>query len=319
MKCIPVLILAAIVAIAFDNRPAKAQESIDDLALASTSYQPRWTVTADGILLSRSHAKGATLVEDGTTDAELVNVADFDLGWAAGPQFELTRHFDSGWDIAVRYFGIDGWSAVRELADPNNLRVPLVSTSPTDFFDTANARYKSQLYNAEVNVKRAWGERARLLAGFRTVQLNEQIAAGAYSPTLEGTFDFSTANYLYGFQVGAESALWNLGPVQFDGFLKAGAFSNSIRSNMRAEGTHLSPMDVGSTASRVSFLGELGLTAKYRFGDHCSIHGGYELMWLEGVALAGNSVAAMNQLSDFTLYNGSAFYHGAVAGIEFCW
>lgn len=319
MKRNVLFILAVCTALAINNRPVWADGSDDGLALMPSSYEPRWTVTADSVILHRSKALSATLVEDGTTDAELVNVRDFDPGWAAGPQLELSRHFASGWDIAVRYFGVDGYSVSRDVADPGNLRVPLVSSDPDDYFDTAQAQYKSQLYNAELNVKREFGERLRVLGGFRMLQLNEQISAGAYSPTLEGSFDFETRNYLYGFQVGAESALCKLGPVQFDGFLKAGAYGNQIRANLRAEGTHLSPMDESVAASRVSLVGELGLTAKYRIGEHCSLRGGYELMWLEGVALAPNSVAAMNQASDFALYNGSAFYHGATAGLEFTW
>lgn len=319
MKSIAILCLAACAALLMDGRTSMAQDNGEWVAMPSPAGDARWTVKADGVILSRSKAMAATLVEDGTTDAELINVSDFDLGWAAGPQFELTRHFESGWDVNMRYFGIDGWSSSHALSDPGNLRVPLVSSDPDDMFDAASADYRSQLYNVEVNLKHAWGERIHLLAGFRAVQLNEQIAADAYSPDLEGDFAFDTANNLYGFQVGAESALWNVGPVQLDGFIKAGAFGNFIRSRMQAEGTYLDPTDVRATSSRASFLGELGLTATYHIGEHWSVHGGYELMWLEGVALAGNSVAALQQYSDNMLYNGSAFYHGAVAGMEFRW
>ena len=145
--------------------------------LSSCSCDPRWTVSAGTMILHRSKARAATLVENGTTDAELANVSDFDLGFAAGPRLELTRHFDSGWDIGVTYFSIDGWNAEKTVTDPGNLRIPLVSTSSEDRFDTASALYASRLYSTEINLKRQWNDRIRLLAGFRSVELHEVISA----------------------------------------------------------------------------------------------------------------------------------------------
>lgn len=99
-----------------------------------------WTVRAGTVILHRSKASPTTLVEDGQTGAELVNVSDFDLGFAAGPQFEITRHLSTDWDLGVEYFNVDGWEARRSLADPGNLRVPFISDDPDDYFDTASAR-----------------------------------------------------------------------------------------------------------------------------------------------------------------------------------
>ncbi len=309
-----VVVVCAVVA--SDGRPAVAQTNDDGCLLGCPCYQPQWTITAGTVMLHRSKARAETLVLDGTTDAELANVANFDLGWAAGPQVELNRHFDRGWDIGLRYFGVDGWSASRTLADTGNLRVPLVSSDPDEYFDTAFARYTSRLYSTELNIKRQFGEHLRLLAGFRWAELHEQISAGAYSPGLEGTFDVDTANHLYGFQMGAEAALCTAGPFQLDGVLKAGVYRNSMGFNASGHGTHFE-LDGGATADRTSFLGEIGLTGRYRFGEHWSAYAGYELMWLDGVSLAADSVAAITQSRDDIMENGTAFYHGAQVGLEF--
>lgn len=304
-----------------DTGSAKAQCMEDPFTAVCAECQPRWSVAAGTLLLHRSKARAATLVEDGTTDAELSNVSDFDLGWAAGPDIQLNRRFDNGWDLGFRFFSIDGWSAARSLDDPGNLRVPLVSSDPDDYFNTASASYVSRFYNAEINLKRQLGERLRLLAGFRWVQLDERIAAEAWSPTLEGTFSFGTANHLYGFQMGAEASLFERGPLQIEGFLKAGIYGNHIVANLAAQGTYLD-MDGRGTIDRTSFLGDLGLIAKYRLGRHWSVYGGYQAMWVDGVALAADSVAAIQvegEGADDTLQNGGAFYHGALAGVEFAW
>jgi hypothetical protein len=319
MKCTIFVLLVACAAATFNSQPAVAQTCNDDLTATCASCDPHWSVIAGSVFLNRSKARSGTLALDGTSDAELSNVADFDLGWAAGPQIELNRHFDSGWDVAVRFFSIDGWNAANSLADTGNLRVPLVSNDPADFFDTAFANYTSRLYSTELNLKRQLGERVRLLAGFRCVELHEQVSAGAYSPTLEGNFDIGASNYLYGFQMGAESLLYEYGALRFDGYLKAGVYGNHIRGNIHGEGTYYDE-DSSGAASHTSFLGEVGLTAKYQFSRHCAAYGGYQVMWLQGVVLAGDYVSSMvDPLSEFDVMDGSAFYHGAQAGLEFTW
>ncbi|MCL4194338.1 MAG: hypothetical protein KJZ87_21555, partial [Thermoguttaceae bacterium] len=237
-----------------------------------------WTASAGAIILHRSTARRAPLVEDGTTDDELVNVADFDLGFAAGPRVELARRFDSCWEIGLAHFSVDDWSAARELSDPGNLRVPLVSDSPNDYFDTAAAEYESQLYSTELNLKRRWTDQIRLLAGFRWVELHEAIAAEAWSPDLEGSFDARTGNYLYGFQLGADAILWDRGgPLNIDGFLKAGIYGTHTRASLRGQGTYFE-LEGTATNGRTSFLGEIGLSANYRLTEHWSLFGGYEVL-----------------------------------------
>ncbi len=151
------------------------------------------------------------------------------------------------------------------------------------------------------------------------MELHEAIAAQAYSPDLEGSIDFRTANYLYGYQLGTEANLWDAGGrLRLDGFLKAGIYGNFTRFNLDGEGTYFAASGT-ATHRRTSFLGELGLTANYRLTPHCSAVAGYEVMWIEGVVLAGDAIAAMQNFDGDLLWNGGAFYHGALAGLTFTW
>jgi hypothetical protein len=299
---------------------AAGQESyLSGNSTAVDGSQQHWSVAAGSVFLHRSPARPGSLVFYKATTEELANVHDFDLGWAAGPQLELSRHFDGGWDVAVRYFDIDGWKAARSLADPNSLRVPLVSNNPADFFDTASADYTSRLYNTELNLKRRFGDRLSVLAGFRYLELHEQVSAEAWKPGLEGTVNIGTSNYLYGFQTGVESILLQVGRLQIDGDLKAGVYGNNIRGTMHAHGTYLDD-DSEGTASHTSFVGEVGLTGRYQFGRHLAVFGGYQVMWLQGVVLAGDYVSSMaNPLAHINVLEGAALYHGANTGLELRW
>lgn len=275
-----------------------------------------WTVDVGTIILQRSRAKAALLAEDATTGDELSNVRDFGMGFRAGPIFELTRNWDL-WDIGVRFFTIDSWRATRALSDTGNLQVPLVSTSSSDVFDTLDAGYTSQLYSTEISVKRRLNDAVRILGGFRVVELHEVAFGTAYSPSLEGNMHLQTANYLCGFQLGSEATLWNRGgPLSVEGFLKAGVYGNHVKMNIQGRGTHFYE-DIQAAGNTTSFLGEIGLTAKYRLNPHWSLTGGYQLMWLDNVLLAPDFIAAMYGTTQ-TMAN-TAFYHGALIGVEAAW
>ena len=74
---------------------------------------PRWTASADFIILDRVGSINQTLVERGTTiynGVEVLNADEFHQGFAGGPQVGLVRHGDCGCDFELSYFQIDGWS-----------------------------------------------------------------------------------------------------------------------------------------------------------------------------------------------------------------
>ena len=67
----------------------------------------------------------------------------------------------------------------------------------------------------------------------------------------------------------------------------------------------------------------MNIAAVYQITDHWAIRGGYQLLWLSGVAIgseqlhtlnlnSGNGLPAMNTSHD-------AFFHGALVGVERTW
>ncbi len=284
----------------------------DDYARCDTNP---WRMTAGAVFLQRSRPRSATLVEDGTTGQELVNTADFDLGVGVGPRVELARRIGSAWEIEFTFFSVEDWSASRSLEDDGNLRMPMVSDDPDDFFDTASATYTSRLYSNEWNLKRRCFDRLALLAGFRWVEVHEQCSAEAHSNDLDGTLHGTANNHMYGFQLGLDAAVWDSGRLRFDGFAKAGVYGTHMRVGVVGEGTNFD-LNESLTHRRTSFLAEIGLKAHYRLTRHCSLFGGYEVMWIDGLGLAANTAGAMEQDDANVMWNGSAFYHGAMAGLE---
>ena len=79
-------------------------------------------------------------------------------------------------------------------------------------------------------------------------------------------------------------------------------------------------MDNAST-NNLAFCGEIGITLTYDLTERLSIRGGYQLLWLDGVALASQQplFSLTGPLDDHitTATNGDLFYNGAFAGLEY--
>ena len=80
-------------------------------------------------------------------------------------------------------------------------------------------------------------------------------------------------------------------------------------------------LNVNNNQNCAAFFGEAGLVGYFQITKHVSASGGYQVMWINGVA------QPVSQISGTNLQNSSAsldvssgiFYHGATAGLEVNW
>ncbi|MGA2061134.1 MAG: BBP7 family outer membrane beta-barrel protein [Thermoguttaceae bacterium] len=290
---------------------------------------PRWTASADFIILDRVGSVDRTLIEEvppptfAAPSTELLNANDLHQGFHGGPRLDLIRHGDCCYDLELLYFQIDGWSSTKSFSgDTGTLFFtapgPLVSTNPPD--EPMQFEYSSKLYNAEFNVR--WNPycRVTLLAGFRWLELREDLDGGnvyegVTPPILYSFWDTNTNNNLYGFQIGADGLIFDRGCFSIDGLVKAGIFGNHAEQSTIAAG--LGPFT--ASTNHTAFLGEVGLQCKYQATCHLTLRAGYEAIWLQGVALAPGQIDETNIVSGDVGINSNSgvFYHGATAGLEY--
>jgi len=64
-----------------------------------------------------------------TSGAEALNSKDFQQGFRGGPRVGLIRHGDSGYDLELSYFQIDGWRSDR-IVVPDDPEDCLVMRAP---------------------------------------------------------------------------------------------------------------------------------------------------------------------------------------------
>jgi hypothetical protein len=78
---------------------------------------------------------------------------------------------------------------------------------------------------------------------------------------------------------------------------------------------------VRTTSTAVAFLGELGFNLNYQFSQNWFLLGGYQVYWVDGVALAPNQLDFTNTASSGTTLDkkGSLFMQGTNAGLMARW
>jgi hypothetical protein len=345
----------------------------NDVDSSQASRSPRWTVSADCIILDRVGGANQTLVERvpgtvpfdnvaATSGIQALNSNNLNQGFAPGLKLGLIRHGDSDFDVELSYFQVNGWSDSRAIGPDNPLNW-LVMKAPGGFFQTqdwANQAmqwdYSTELYNAELNLRWNLSSRVTMIAGFRWLQLHENLQGSLpppdlYIPTWKavsnqqypfgynlnqvknltgppatGAFppfwNTDTTNNLYGLQIGADAKIFENGRFSIDGVVKAGAYCNHAEEST---GVSIAKDVRPSSAStdQASFIGETGLQCKYRLTRNLVLKAGYEALWLEGLALAPGQIQETYTthpatVSALGVNSGSGLlFHGATTGLEY--
>jgi hypothetical protein len=287
-------------------------------------FEPSWTVRAGTIILHRSAPGPIVLVTDSPGTSVLLKAADFDFGFKAGPDVSLIRHGTIA-DLEFRFFRVDGWNAIGPTVTSQTgamarFQTPLLVQGTV----TVSSNYRSELESFEANLRRPINSWLTLLAGFRYVELNDGALAMAFD--LGGgesaNFNVNACNALYGFQLGADAVLWNWGGrLRVEGTGRVGVYNNHVSNRSSLVQTNGDDFFAAAGTNHAAFVGELGLTAVYEFTPRLAARAGYELFWVQGVALASDQLAA-TRLAEGTAdvdASGSAFYHGATASLQYTW
>ena len=172
-----------------------------------------------------------------------------------------------------------------------------------------------------------------MLAGFRWVNLRETLVGALSPPTVtEPPFWITTtANNLYGFQIGADTKIVERGRFSIDGLAKAGIFDNNAEETSSVSVIEKQVRSASASTNHAAFVGETGLQCKYQVAKGLFLRAGYEVIWLEGVALAPGQIQETYTITNTTSLkspngsvqalgvncNSGVFYQGATAGLEY--
>jgi hypothetical protein len=265
--------------------------------------------------LHRSRPDQEALITPIGASGAIVNGGDFAFGWDAGPDLTISKRMGNGTVWEARYFNDRDANATSNYPGVTGVHLLGVNVLGVTSL-TANA--DTTLDSSEVNVREPLGDRCSFLAGFRWIELHDQLGYNFNNGVL--VTNWSDNNHLYGGQIGSILDLWpGSSPLRINATLKAGAYANVADNQFRASGIF-----GNSTANdtEVAFVGEVGFSASYQLTTHCAIRGGYEVLWLDNMSLAtnnaANAAAAGSSAAAIDTSN-SLVYNGATTAVEFVW
>ena len=145
------------------------------------------------------------------------------------------------------------------------------------------------------------------------------IGIGGYPPF----WSTSTRNNLFGFQLGAQGKLFEIGRLSFSGALKAGVFNNRATQSDWVSITK-TMYSSSATTNQVAYGGEGILHLKYLITDGLLIKTGYQLLWLDRVALAPGQIPFVYSGSNPTSITArgvnagsNILFQGATVGLQY--
>ncbi len=199
---------------------------------------------------------------------------------------------------------------------------PLASVVASPFYkaDSIQAAYSTTIWNAEVNyLATSVFDRFIFLGGFRTIQLRDHLTLNANnSQEGIGLFDLPLRNEMYGGQIGLMFRQ-NIDLFTFEITTKSGCYNDHANMRSYVAGEVIPVIrDMAVSSNAAAFVQEFSMNSTYHFTSAFALRLGYQVMWLDNMALAANNVDLTNNSSSASvIHRGqNLFLYGTNLGLE---
>lgn len=358
--CVTVAVAAWVAPVAAESEPT-ALPPIDSAVMAEEdapiipvgSYGsdccPQWPhyLVFDALFLQRNNAATNRPLAEGSSlspdpGASLLDTGDLQSAVAPGLRLLYGRRIDDGgWEVG--YLGVYGMWGSAGVAGVDQLAVPgaIGSTVPGWLTaDSVQGTYASGLNIVEANVFHSrccegcshdgCGGYCRctdLLCGAFWAGLEETASLNVICCEGEppSSYRVQSSSNLIGAQIGVRRRRdWDRWAVE--GTAKAGLAGSVMSQSSGAITGTITPgpafrEPTSASAGGVGLLSMINASAIYRITEHWGLRAGYNLIWLDGVALAPNQWDFSDNASSGTslVGGGGVFLHGANLGVERRW
>ena len=298
-----------------------------------------------------------TLLIDANTRATLVSSSDFDFDFNPGVRALFGFRLWGCRSVEFGYFGLFDTHASIDFVPANrgvDVTLPGALGIASNVFHgdvRVHMEYLSRIQGAEVNFPCCCSScccssgcsdcgpscsagcsdcgpatSIEWFAGFRYLSVREDLRISGVRTvnTLDETafYDTNSRNDLFGAQLGARIRRCR-GQFSWEATGKAGIFGNSVGQEqlfVDYPGFLLRPT-TGANGGNVAFMGELNLTGIYQINKTWGLRLGYNLMLIEGLALAPDQTDFTFTSTSGTAINtrGGMFLHGINVGVEARW
>ncbi|MBC7817778.1 MAG: BBP7 family outer membrane beta-barrel protein [Planctomycetaceae bacterium] len=283
------------------------------------------------------------IVVDATTGTTLLSTSDLDFNFAPGLQATVGKRLCGGRALEFDYLGLfeGNASAAAVSPDPAAFLIFPDNLVGNVFvgMDRTLVTYTSALQSFAVNLACCCGccdecccgevhcQSLTWFAGFRYLNVSEELNITAqrnvFGGVENGTYNIRAANQLYGAQLGARLRRTR-GRCGWEATGNAGIFGNDSQQTQSVTDFPNFPLrpTVSSRGAGVAFVGGANLSALYLLTNAWNLRAGYNVMWIEGLALAPDQLdfnfgasPSGNQLHN----GGGLFLHGVNIGLEARW
>jgi hypothetical protein len=219
------------------------------------------------------------------------------------PSFTTGRDFDFDWStnidatIGVRFWRMEAIE-LRFLNFNSNASHTFISpgayigagfTGPGGVLFQGQAETRMQSW--EINWRHQLFDQLTVLAGFRDIQLNDQLGYAINTTVARGQYNYN--NSLLGAQIGVDWAVLPLtNPLQVNLWGKVGLYRLHTDGGTTAFNGS-TPISTFSKSERDQVhAAEAGVTVGYRVSDTVTVRAGYQALWLDKLGLASNNASS---------------------------
>jgi hypothetical protein len=289
------------------------------LGFFGSNGSPRWYASAGGVVLSRSQPVPA-IIADPIAGATGLRATDFSIGTTVGVDLTLARQIGAITSVEARYLGALEWDPRAEFTIPNDLDLGGIDLGG---LQAIGGGYNSTLHSSEFNLRRQPNDRFSWLVGFRWIELQDTVDFSVTAFNIQQSLAWNTNNHLYGGQIGGDYLFWESArrPLSVKGSAKGGVFGNVADNDFSQ---FIGPVQVvsgGGFGDEVSFVTDLGLWVSYQLSDRWSVRGGGTFMYIDGVAIASDQIAASLVQDDPNAFDSSGYvyYMGGLVSLDCVW
>ncbi len=309
-----------------------------------------WYVGVEAMFLNRTRADNIKIVENQNAAGSpgfretMLTTHDLDFDDAWGPRLTVGRYLDEcrAWEFT--YYGPMHWRSTVVMTPtemPANLTFPfhtfngdqmydmygnVVDVSNFDGAEDVTITYESDLNNYELNYLFKYGCCCPVtwLIGFRYVDLDEFFDYESSDTSSPGP-SYQTSNYwintendLLGLQIGGllDGCITECFTWRFDA--RAGIYANFTEQHTWMAETNNTVLyrDFITEDEEAAFVTDMRLEGRYHLTNCTALTLGYQLMWVDGVALAPEQLDFTTTPTSGSALNadGTIFYHGAYFG-----
>jgi len=302
---------------------------------------PRWyDVHMEWLYWTRDNNSDLALATEGILGPVVLNTADLDFQEQSGVRVTGAYLIGPASALEATYFGTANWADSETVTSNDNL-YSIFGGYGADNFDAfpevaqselASVAVSTEIDNGELNLRhRAVSANclvhSSFLVGARYLRLRDDMVYFTETNTADyqGTLDYGVKadNDLVGAQVGSDLYICITPRLKVGAEIEAGVYGNRSSQRTIIDCTSCDAIITEKASETdVAFIGEAGAMGLFRLTPRSTLRGGYQVLYIDGVALGSDNFRADTPLAGRTpaIDNSSnILFHGLNVGCELTW